>query len=90
MSQLGPRGETQEAFNSPGLTLAALLGRWIRVPSVCPSVRARDATRSLRGILSGPGGFSDTGKGGSEGDGEDGGNRTAPRLHEVATQLGDE
>lgn len=42
MSQLGPRGETQEAFNSPGLTLAALLGRWIRVPSVCPSVHARD------------------------------------------------
>lgn len=55
MSQLGPQGETQEAFNSPGPTLAALLGRWIRVLSVCPSVRVRDA--QPRGILSGPRAF---------------------------------
>lgn len=55
MSQLGPQGETQEAFNSPGLTLVALLGHWIRDFSVCPSARVQDAR--LRGILSGPRAF---------------------------------
>lgn len=55
MSQLGPWGETQEAFNSPGLTLVALLGHWIRVLSVSASVRVQDARP--RGILSGPRAF---------------------------------
>lgn len=55
MSQLGPRGETQEAFNSLGLTLVALLVHWIRVLSVCPSARVQDA--GPQGILSGPRSF---------------------------------
>lgn len=55
MSQLGPRGETQEAFNSPCLTLVALLGHWIRVLSVCSSSRVQD--QRPQGILSGPRAF---------------------------------
>lgn len=77
MSQLGPWGETQEAFNSPGLTLAALLGLWIRVLSVCPSARHAAAGHPFRAQ-----GFSDTGKGGSLGDDEDGGNRAPLLLHQ--------